>query len=125
MANSQRTNAIKGSCFCSNITYEMEGEPATKARVIVPVPTFHSRLAQNGALSSRCTAPVAPEKFRITSSGQPKIYQFTHPAGFTTDAAFCGDCGTWLYKQVEADPWRGYYFVQAGTTGHDHEMVEG
>ena len=58
---------------------------------------------------------TAPDKFRI-KSGEPKIHSFQHPSGLDMKGAFCGDCGTWLYKQVEVDPWRGFYLVQAGTT---------
>ncbi len=32
------------------------------------------------------------------------------------EAAFCDRCGTWLYKRVDADPFRHWYLVQAGTT---------
>lgn len=59
--------------------------------------------------------PIGPGKFAVTA-GEPKVHNFKHPTGVVTAASFCGDCGTWLYKQVEADPWRGFHFVQAGTT---------
>jgi len=59
--------------------------------------------------------PIPPTNFAITS-GQPKTHKFVHPAGPPVEAAFCGNCGTWLYKQVEANPFEGFYLVQAGTT---------
>jgi hypothetical protein len=59
--------------------------------------------------------PIGPGNFTITA-GEPKVYNFKHPTGVVTAASFCGDCGTWLYKQVETDQWHGFYFVQAGTT---------
>lgn len=58
--------------------------------------------------------PVGPGKFAITSAAQPKVHGFKHPTGVVTASSFCPDCGTWLFKQVEAAPWQGFYFVQAG-----------
>jgi hypothetical protein len=45
------------------------------------------------------------------------VSKFTHPAGIGIEAAFCDRCGTWLYKRVEAEPFKRWYLVQAGTTG--------
>ena len=59
--------------------------------------------------------PIPAPNFTLTS-GQPKTHKFTHPTGLGIQAAFCGDCGTWLYKQVESGPLEGCYLVQAGTT---------
>ena len=59
--------------------------------------------------------PVAPGAFKLTS-GEPKTHSFKHRAGIGITAAFCGDCGSWLYKQAEADPWHGFFLVEAGTT---------
>ncbi len=59
--------------------------------------------------------PIPPTNFTLTS-GQPRTHKFTHPVGLGIEAAFCGDCGTWLYKQVGGGPLEGCYLVQAGTT---------
>jgi hypothetical protein len=62
--------------------------------------------------------PVAGNQFAITSAARPKVHAFTHPTGLPLVASFCPDCGTWLYKQVEAEaaPMYGFFLVQAGTT---------
>ena len=132
MANNQ--SITKGSCFCKLITYQFEGEPVTKVRInIVISPQLTQRLAINNSLPPaqalcHCSVckrlsgslfalhyPIPPTNFILTS-GQPKTHKFTHPAGMNIEAAFCGDCGTWLYKQVEGGPFEGFYLVQAGTT---------
>ena len=50
--------------------------------------------------------------------------KFTHPVGMGIEAAFCDQCGTWLYKRVDADPFRDWYLVQAGTTGTDKSNMK-
>ena len=59
--------------------------------------------------------PIPGANFTITA-GEPKVHNFKHPTGVVTAASFCPDCGTWLFKKVEADPYRDYFLVQAGTT---------
>jgi len=59
--------------------------------------------------------PIPTTNFTLTA-GKPKTHKFTHPAGMGIEAGFCGDCGTWVYKHVETEAFKGFYFVQAGTT---------
>jgi hypothetical protein len=59
--------------------------------------------------------PVPAEAFTITK-GSPKVNDIKHPTGLEMKAAFCPDCGTWLFKQADADPFKGWFLVQAGTT---------
>ena len=137
MVNNQPVT--KGGCFCRKITYQFEGEPVTKVRTMNHPPrltrgprgeskltaTQQSPLPQALCHCSVCKRlsgslfalhyPIPPTNFTLTS-GQPRTHKFTHPAGMGIEAAFCGDCGTWLYKQVEGGPLEGFYLVQAGTT---------
>ncbi len=127
MANNQ--SITKGACFCRKITYQFEGEPVAKVRTTLPgsqkqsnthhpPPQLLCHCSACKHLSSSLFAlhyPIPAPNFTLTS-GQPKTHKFTHPTGLGIQAAFCGDCGTWLYKQVESGPLEGCYLVQAGTT---------
>ncbi|KAK5659437.1 hypothetical protein OQA88_638 [Cercophora sp. LCS_1] len=100
---------VKGSCLCQRVKYEFRGQPAT---------TILCHCSVCKRLTSSLFAlhyPIAQSNFSITS-GQPKTHNFTHPAGMDIEAAFCDQCGTLLYKRVEAEPFRRSYLVQAGTT---------
>ncbi|KAH8878539.1 hypothetical protein GQ53DRAFT_707131 [Thozetella sp. PMI_491] len=110
MATSQ--SIVQGGCFCKKIVYQFEGEPATK------MICHCGDCKKIGSGVFALHYPIAPDKFSIIQ-GQPKVHKFKHFAGLPIQAAFCGDCGTWLYKQVEADPWNGFYLVQAGTTAYE------
>ena len=57
---------------------------------------------------------VPTDKFRITS-GSPKQYSATHENGMQLTVSFCGNCGTALYKEADADAFKGVVIVQAGT----------
>ncbi|KAH8659977.1 DUF636 domain protein [Xylariales sp. PMI_506] len=109
-------SVVKGGCFCKKISYEFEGEPATK------MICHCSDCKQVGSSVFALHYPISPDKFTITS-GQPKLNHFKHFAGIEIVAAFCGDCGTWLYKQVAAEPWTGFYFVQAGTVSLEPDQA--
>ncbi|KAH6604434.1 hypothetical protein Trco_007880 [Trichoderma cornu-damae] len=58
--------------------------------------------------------PVARDKFTVTS-GSPKSYTKRHEDGFNLTVFFCGDCGTAVYKQADAEMFSTLSLVQSGT----------
>jgi hypothetical protein len=54
------------------------------------------------------------ENFKWTS-GSPKSNRFIQESGIEVDYHFCPDCATVLIKESEADIFKSFYLVQAGT----------
>jgi hypothetical protein len=51
----------------------------------------------------------------MSSSSHLKTYSMTHPSGMTLTFHFCDNCGTRLYKEGDAEAFKGIAIVQAGT----------
>lgn len=49
------------------------------------------------------------------TSGSPKSHTQKHEDGFSLTVFFCGDCGTVVYKQSDAEMFAGISLVQSGT----------
>lgn len=58
--------------------------------------------------------PVAREKLTVIS-GAPKSHTQKHEDGFNLAVFFCGDCGTVIYKQADADMFASISLIQSGT----------
>ncbi|KAL7947569.1 Mss4-like protein [Trichoderma barbatum] len=97
-----------GSCWCGNVKYEFEGD---SKHVIL----CHCLTCQKlSGATNTANIPIAREKLTVTS-GSPKNYTQKHENGFNLTAFFCGDCGTLLYKQADADMFATVSLIQAGT----------
>ena len=82
---------VTGHCHCRKIAYEAEVDPA---RVMI----CHCRDCQRLTGSAfRVTLPVAPELFRLIA-GEPTIYYKVADSGSRRGHAFCGSCGSPVYR---------------------------
>lgn len=59
----------------------------------------------------------------FTLNGTPKYNSFIQEIGVEVKYSFCGDCGTVIAKQSEADMFKPFYLVQAGTIA-THPLVK-
>jgi hypothetical protein len=86
-----------GGCLCSEIRYEMVGEPVFSLRC-------HCRDCQRQSGAAHVPAARMPSAgFRILT-GTPKRYLTKSDSGNDIVRFFCGDCGTPLYVQVGTRP---------------------
>lgn len=49
------------------------------------------------------------------AAGAPKSHTQKHEDGFSLTVFFCGDCGSTIYKQADADMFENVSLVQSGT----------
>ncbi len=97
---------MQGGCLCGEIRYEIAGEVDPQLQF-----TCHCRDCQQvtGAGHARSMG-VADEA--ISWTGEPRVYQIQHDAS-VVDTAFCGTCGSPLYKATSNLP--GFVFFHAGS----------
>jgi len=82
---------VNGNCHCGAIAYEAAVDP-TKVQIC------HCLDCQTLTGSAfRITVQAKPETFRLLR-GEPKIYFKTAESGSKRGHAFCGDCGTPVYR---------------------------
>ena len=113
-----------GSCFCGNLKIEYSGEPAMtvspspfdpstsdrgdrpSATVGPPCGLLRLRLMNSGSdcrhisggsYSNNIVVPVA--QFKLVS-GTPKEISKTADSGKKINSAFCGDCGTTMFREA-------------------------
>jgi hypothetical protein len=65
-------------------------------------------------VTNTANIPVPREKLTVTS-GSPKSHTQKHEDGFNLTVFFCGDCGSVVYKQADADMFAPVSLVQSGT----------
>jgi hypothetical protein len=89
---------IEGSCHCGQITFEAEAE-TTKFGIC------HCSECQTLTGTAFNTAlPISAAKF-VLLSGEPKTYLKTaEQSGRKVLRAFCGDCGSPIYRHSLLDP---------------------
>ncbi len=94
----------KGSCLCGKITYEINGTPDERMQL-----TCHCEECQKitGAGHARS---MGVTKDSVTWRGEPKVYQIQHEES-VVDTAFCGECGSPLYKTTSAMPKLFFFHV--------------
>ncbi|KAF2801321.1 uncharacterized protein BDZ99DRAFT_403637 [Mytilinidion resinicola] len=93
----------KGSCACKKLTFEITGEPVL----------CHCLECRKLTPSFFTTSMFVPAtSFSIT--GAPKHYVFTQEAGDEFTTSFCGNCGTTVCKETQAEGFKGLVIVEAG-----------
>ncbi|RFU80197.1 hypothetical protein TARUN_2007 [Trichoderma arundinaceum] len=97
-----------GSCWCGNVKYEFTGD---SKHVIL----CHCLSCQKiSGTTNTANIPVAQDQLTVTS-GSPKSHTQKHEDGFHLTVFFCGDCGTVVYKQSDAEMFANLSLVQSGT----------
>ncbi|KAK7415682.1 hypothetical protein QQX98_005717 [Neonectria punicea] len=104
-----------GGCICGNLSYSYTGEPAVKA-------LCHCSECKKLTGSVFGYHWLIPRDNLTITKGTPKTYEFTHSAGAKIKLSFCGDCGSTIYKEMDAERERPFFIVQAGTLD-DQEPV--
>jgi hypothetical protein len=82
---------VEGRCHCGKIEYEAEVDE-TKVQIC------HCLDCQTLTGSAyRVTIPASPDRFRI-KFGEPRVYYKTADSGSRRGHAFCGDCGSPVFR---------------------------
>ena len=82
---------VNGSCHCGKIAYEAEVDPKK-------VQVCHCLDCQTLTGSAfRITVPATADSFKLLR-GEPSIYYKTAESGSRRGHAFCGDCGSPVYR---------------------------
>ena len=87
---------VTGSCHCGKIAFEAKVD----ARLLQICHCLDCQVLTGSAF--RVTVPALPQDFRLTK-GNPKIYLKTADSGSQRRHAFCGDCGTPVYRMPTAN----------------------
>jgi hypothetical protein len=82
---------VKGSCHCGQIKFEAEVDPSQ----FQICHCFDCQTLTGTAF--RSAVPASPEHFQMTQ-GEPKIYLKIADSGSRRNHAFCGNCGTPVYR---------------------------
>jgi hypothetical protein len=102
---------IDGACHCGAIRYEAEIDPDSAG-------ICHCTDCQVLTGSAfRVTVAAPDDKFRIVA-GEPKIYVKTGDSGRNSLQAFCGNCGSPLYRasaDVSEDGSQRMIGIRVGT----------
>ena len=96
---------VNGACHCGKIAYEAEIDPGK-------VQVCHCRDCQIlTGTAFRAAIPAAPETFRLLA-GVPKTYVKIADSGSRRTHAFCGECGTPVFRMpTDNTP---YYSLRIG-----------
>ena len=87
-------NSNKGSCYCDQVTYELESEPT----LIVNCHCDFCRSHSGSAFSSYVMYPLS--SFKLIT-GERNIAEYTMERG---TKHFCNNCGTPIYNIVKKNP---------------------
>ena len=96
----------KGGCLCGSIQYEISVTPDPQMQF-----TCHCRDCQQVTGAGHARSMGVPEG-SISWTGQVKVYHIQHDES-VVDSAFCGDCGSPIYKASSKLP--GFIFFHAGS----------
>jgi hypothetical protein len=97
---------VTGSCLCSAIRYEIEGEPMRMANC-------HCDDCRK-ATGAPYTTNVFYKDTQITLlKGTPKVFEHTSDSGNSMAKEFCGDCGSQIFGTGALRP--GIRHVKVGT----------
>jgi len=99
-----------GSCLCSKVKYTITGEPVHQ--VICHCNECHK--VSGSAFTTNLIVPTPNFKI-IEGFENLKSYPTQHQTGMTLTIHFCSNCGSVLYKEGDADAFKGTVIVQAGS----------
>lgn len=103
------SKAIKGSCLCGDIAFEIEGKTG-------PVGQCHCSKCRKVSGTDGNAVFYAPvDRFRWLS-GRDKIRRYTVPGAFGWTSNFCERCGS---PAPHTDKGQNIYFVPAGLLDDD------
>ena len=106
---------IDGQCYCGEIAFEAELDPAK-------VGVCHCSDCQSLSASAfRTIAVVSAETFRLTK-GTPKEYVKIAESGNRRAQAFCGECGSAIYA-CDAGGNPEVYNLRAGILRQREEIA--
>lgn len=96
---------FQGGCMCGQVTYRAEAEPLFSG-------VCHCKDCQRGTGSAfSCVVAVPDAALAVT--GTPKRHTHTGGSGKGVTIAFCAQCGSRLFSQVEM--MAGVTMIEAGT----------
>ncbi|KAB8360950.1 hypothetical protein FH972_024682 [Carpinus fangiana] len=99
----------------------MEAAFAAKPRVLLGL--CHCLTCRKLTGSTYSTCLLLPETSLALNSNSPvKSFETKHENGMRIKIFFCGECGTSIYKQADADAFRGLSIVMAGTLDGDSNI---
>jgi hypothetical protein len=95
---------LSGGCLCGAVRYEIDGVPDERMQI-----TCHCRDCQQvtGAGHARSMGVRSDD---VTWSGEPRVFQIEHEKS-VVDTAFCGTCGSPLYKRTSNLPEMIFFHV--------------
>lgn len=94
---------IAGGCVCGNVRYELSAEPGF---------SFHCQCRQ----CQKVTGGGHSSQFGVAGSavdlrGEFSVYELTADSGATVRSAFCGRCGSPLFKESTGHPESKFFHV--------------
>jgi hypothetical protein len=88
---------VDGSCYCGDIAFEGEVDPAT-------VTICHCTACQNLSGGAwRVSVPTPVERFRLVR-GEPRIFVKVADSGAHREQGFCPRCGTPIFSRAAEAP---------------------
>ena len=95
---------MKGGCLCGNVRYQINGDPHERMQL-----TCHCRDCQQ-VTGTGHTRSMGVASDSVEWDGAPKVFQIQHEKS-VVDTAFCGDCGSPLYKRTSNLPDLVFFHV--------------
>jgi hypothetical protein len=106
---------VDGQCFCGDVTFVAEIDPAK-------VELCHcSDCQQISSSAFRIVVPAEPGSFEL-KTGTLSIYVKTAESGNRRDLAFCPKCGTAVYSGP-AGGGPGFFGLRVGCLNQRHDLM--
>ncbi|KAF2686332.1 hypothetical protein K458DRAFT_298314 [Lentithecium fluviatile CBS 122367] len=103
----------KGGCFCGKVTFEFSGEPVKT----VLCHCLNCKRITGSAYSTNVTVPSSA----IRTQGTPKQFTFDSGQGPIFRISFCDTCSSALWKESDAEGFKGLHLIQSGALGPDFD----
>ena len=95
---------LAGGCLCGAVRYEIEGAPDERMQL-----TCHCRDCQQVTGTGHARS-MGVRTDAVTWSGEPRVFQIQHENS-VVDTAFCGTCGSPMYKRTSNLPGMTFFHV--------------